>query len=141
MKKDSITVETVVNVTLRTAWEHWTQPRHIMNWNFASDDWHCPAAKNELRPGGNFSYTMSSKDGQHSFDFEGTYSEIDEGKKIRYSIADGRDVEVLFRESNGRTTVIETFEPENMHSKEMQKAGWQSILDNFKTYVERTQNN
>ncbi len=131
-----ITVQTTVQAPLSKVWQLWTAPEHIMQWNNASPDWHTPRATNDLRTGGSFMSRMEAKDGSAGFDFGGTYSEVIDGKKIAYAMDDGRKVEVLFDENGGATTVTETFDAETENSPEMQKAGWQSILDNFKSYVE-----
>ncbi|MEQ1745541.1 MAG: VOC family protein [Saprospiraceae bacterium] len=134
--KTSITVQSTVNAPVTKIWQLWTEPEHIVQWNNASDDWHTPKAANDLRPGGNFVYTMSAKDGSFRFDFSGKYDDVVENQRITYTIEDGRKVVVLF-ETNGTSTVItETFEAENLHSHEMQRSGWQAILDNFKKYAE-----
>ncbi|RYG41928.1 MAG: activator of HSP90 ATPase [Chitinophagaceae bacterium] len=132
-----ITVSTTVNASLDTAWSFWTSPEHITNWNFASQDWHCPKAENDLRTGGTFSSTMAAKDGSMSFDFGGVYDEVIDLQKISYILGDGRQVTVLFEFSDGQTTITETFDPENQNPTEMQRSGWQAILDNFKLYVEQ----
>ncbi|MFG6687347.1 SRPBCC family protein [Mariniflexile sp. HNIBRBA6329] len=134
--KNRITIEVVVNVNLQKVWDFWTKPEHIVNWNFASDDWHCPKATNDLRVGGKFSATMASKDGTMSFDFEGVYNEVVELNKIAYAMADGRQVLVAFEKQGNTTVVTEVFDPEDQNPLEMQKNGWQSILNNFKEYVE-----
>lgn len=134
--KPLITIETVINAPAATAWKCMTEPEHIRNWNYASDDWHCPAAENDLKEGGKFSFTMAAKDGSFSFDFGGVYTEVTENKRIRYVLGDGRKVDILFEENDGRTTVKESFEAENMHSLTLQREGWQAILDNFKKHTE-----
>jgi uncharacterized protein YndB with AHSA1/START domain len=136
MRKEKITVETIIKADVDKAWSHWTSPKHIVNWNFASDDWHCPKAENDLRTGGKFKSTMASRDGKMSFDFEGVYDKVIDRKKIAYSLADGRQVVIVFEKVDNSTKVMESFDPENTNSAEMQRAGWQSILDNFKKYVE-----
>lgn len=133
---ENITVKTTINATIEKVWKHFTEPEFIKQWNNASPDWHTPAATNNLTIGGKFSYTMAAKDGSFSFDFEGIYDDIQENKLISYTIADGRKVQVIF-ETNGDTVeVIETFEAENQNPLEMQRGGWQAILDNFKKLVE-----
>ena len=131
-----ITVQTTVHAPIGKAWEMWTQPKHITNWNFASDEWHSPSAENNLRPGGKFNYRMEAKDGSMGFDFSGTYTVINENKNLEYILDDGRNVQVHFSEVDGGVFVMENFEAENTNPAEMQKNGWQAILDNFKKYVE-----
>ena len=114
----------------------WTKPEHIKNWNNASAEWHTPSAENDLRPGGEFVYRMEAKDGSFGFDFGGVYDEIAKDKSIAYTLDDGRKVKVEFTNANAETHIVETFEPENANSLEMQRAGWQAILDNFKSYTE-----
>ncbi|NMH27905.1 SRPBCC family protein [Flavobacterium silvaticum] len=136
MNPSAITVSATVDASLEKTWDYWTKPEHIVNWAFASDDWHCPKATNDATTGGKFSSTMAAKDGSMSFDFEGIYDEVIDHKKITYTIADGRKVEILFEGQNGKTLVTETFDPESMNPIEMQRGGWQAILDNFKKYTE-----
>ena len=137
MKQQKITVQTTVSADIDKVWNYWTQPEHIMNWNFASDDWHCPAAENNPVTGGSFRATMASKDGAMSFDFEGIYDEVIDRQKIAYSMSDGRQVMVEFQDLGGQVKVTESFDPEQSNPEEMQRFGWQAILDNFKTYTER----
>ena len=131
-----ITIEAIINAPVEKAWEYWNNPEHIKNWAFASPDWHAPQAENDLRVGGNFSTTMAAKDGSMSFDFSGTYTAVEENDLIEYAIADGRKVKILFEADGDKTKINETFDPENMNPIEMQRGGWQAILDNFKKLVE-----
>ncbi|MCO6473504.1 MAG: SRPBCC domain-containing protein, partial [Melioribacteraceae bacterium] len=108
----------------------------ITNWNFASDDWHCPSAENNLRIGGKLKSRMEAKDGTFGFDFEAVYDEVIEHEKIAFTLLDGRKVETLFEIVDGKTKVTTTFDAEEQNTVEMQRDGWQSILDNFKTYIE-----
>lgn len=135
-KIKSIAVRTVLDLPVEKVWDYFTQPEHIVNWNFAQDDWHCPNAENNLEVGKQFKSTMASKDGVNSFDFTGTYTEIIPLKKIAYTMdGDGRKVTVKFDVLDGKTILTEVFEPENIHSLELQRGGWQAILDNFKKYA------
>ena len=136
-----ITVETTVNAPIEKVWETWTRPEHIVKWNYASDDWHSPWAKSDFREGGNFSARMEAKDGSMGFDFGGVYDVIKENEYIEYTIGDGRKVQVTFINQGTSTRVVETFEAENTHPIELQKGGWQAILDNFKKYTESVVNN
>ena len=131
-----ITVQATVHAPVEKVWEMWTQPEHITNWNFASGDWHAPRAENDLRPGGKFSYRMEAKDGSMGFDFSGAFTLINKNKNLDFRLDDGRQVQVHFSEVDGGTFVMENFEAEGMNPVEMQKAGWQAILDNFKRYAE-----
>lgn len=132
----AITVEALINKPKEEVWNFWTSPEHIINWNFASDDWHTPNASNDLQIGGKFSSTMASKDGCMSFDFNGIYTNIIPYEIIEYTIADGRKVKVIFESKDNSTKVTEIFEAESTHTLEMQKGGWQAILNNFKKYAE-----
>ena len=131
-----ITVQTIIEAPVAKVWELWTVPDHIINWNNASDEWHTPSATNDLREGGSFTFTMAAKDGSASFDFGGKYGKVSTNELIEYSMADGREVSISFQTSGNSTTVVESFDPEQTHSLEMQQVGWQAILDNFKKYVE-----
>ena len=132
----SITINAMVNAPVEKVWAFWTQPQHIIKWTFASDDWHVPYAENDLKVNGKFKTTMAAKDGSMQFDFEGIYSIVNENKLIAYELADGRQVKITFEENDGQTQLTETFDPEDQHPIEMQKVGWQSILNNFKKYTE-----
>ncbi len=131
-----ITVEAIINSPVEKVWKFWTTPEDIQAWNHASDDWECPRAENDVRVGGKFMSTMSSKDGMFSFDFNGMYSEVEEYKLLAYELPDGRKVRVTFENLGETTKVVEVFDPESENPVEMQKSGWQSILDNFKKHVE-----
>jgi uncharacterized protein YndB with AHSA1/START domain len=132
----AITVSATVNAPIAKVWAYWNQPEHITKWCQASPDWHAPYADNDPRTGGKFKTTMAAKDGSFSFDFEGVYSEVQENKLIAYAMADGRQVKVTFEDSGNSTTVTETFDPETQNPIEMQRGGWQAILDSFKKYTE-----
>lgn len=131
-----ITVETTVNAPAEKVWKFWTEPKHITQWCQASDDWHAPYAENDARTGGKFKTTMAAKDGSASFDFEGVYSNVVPNELIEYEMGDGRRVKIVFGDQSGRTTVTETFDPEGTNPIEMQRGGWQAILDNFRKYTE-----
>lgn len=135
--KTNITVQVVINASIDDVWKKWTSPEHIVKWNNASDDWHTPWAKNDLRTGGTFVSRMEARDGSFGFDFEGIYDEVVTESLIVYHIADGRQVTVAFIQQKGKTKVTETFEAEAVHSAELQQQGWQSILNNFKKYCEQ----
>ena len=135
-EKKPITVETTINAPLEKVWDYWTKPEHITQWSFASADWHTPTAENDLRVGGKFSSRMEAKDGSMGFDFGGTYDDVKEHELISYSLGDGRKVEIKFSAEGDSTKLVEKFDPESTNPVEMQQAGWQAILDNFKKYVE-----
>jgi len=131
-----ITIQTTVNASSEKVWKFWNQPEHITQWAFATPEWHAPKAENDLREGGKFSTTMAAKDGSMSFDFWGEYTLVRENEAINYTMGDGRKVEITFAETPDGVAITERFEPESENSEEMQKGGWQAILNNFKTYVE-----
>ncbi len=136
MTRKQVEVKTLVRAPLKHVWTCWVTPKHVIGWNFASDDWHTPKANNELRVGGRFVYTMAAKDGSFSFDFSGTFIEITEHKKIITRLDDDRMVVVEFEDLGREVSVVETFEIEDENSEELQRQGWQAILDNFKKYSE-----
>jgi uncharacterized protein YndB with AHSA1/START domain len=131
-----ITVETVVKADLNAVWAAWNGPEDIKQWNAASDDWHTTASTVDLREGGKFSARMEAKDGSVGFDFEGTYTKVVPRKRIEYAMSDGRTVQVEFTEAKGGVLVKETFDAESENPPEMQRQGWQAILDNFARHVE-----
>ncbi|MGG3886247.1 SRPBCC family protein [Brevibacillus panacihumi] len=136
----TITVETVVHSPVEKVWEYWTDPEHIKQWNNASDDWHTPYAENDLRVGGKFVSRMEAKDGSFGFDFGGVYDEVSTNESIAYTLGDGRKVKIVFLRQENDTRIIESFDAEETHTVEMQQAGWQAILDNFKKYAESLKN-
>ena len=134
--KTAITVEATVKSPIEKVWSSWTEPKHITQWCSASDDWHAPHAENDLRTGGKFSTTMAAKDGSLSFDFNGVYDNVQPNKLIEYTIADGRKVKISFSGTGKETKVVETFEAESENPIDLQRDGWQAILNNFKKYTE-----
>lgn len=138
MTKNSITVKALINAPVHIAWQAYTNPVAIMQWNFASDDWFCPSAENDLRVGGKLKSRMEAKDGSFGFDFEAIYEEVIDQKKICYGLADGRKVIITFESDGAKTNVVTTFDAESENSLEMQQAGWQAILNNYKAYAERS---
>jgi len=135
-QKTVITIEATVKAPIEKVWKYWGEPQHITKWAFASEDWHAPSAENDLRTGGKFSTTMAAKDGSFSFEFGGVYDKVEHHKTIDYSIADGRKVKVSFQPSGNETRIIESFEAEDQNSIDMQRGGWQAILNNFRSYTE-----
>lgn len=135
MNSTKITVEATIQADKKKVWDYYTNPEHITKWNFADPSWHCPSASNDMRTGGKYSARMEAKDGSFGFDFEAVYTEIVEGEKFTYEFG-GRMATVEFNDLENQTQVIVTFDPETENPVEMQQAGWQSILDNFKKYTE-----
>ena len=133
---ETIKVKSEIKAPISKVWQYWTQPEHIEKWNQANEDWLTSKAENDLKKGGKFQYRMEAKDGSTGFDFEGTYEKVKEEEALEYKLADGRKVSVNFSEKEDRTIVEETFEAETENPPEMQKQGWQAILDNFKKYTE-----
>ncbi|WCT12506.1 SRPBCC family protein [Mucilaginibacter jinjuensis] len=133
---NKITITAIINADVKKAWDYYTQPEHITQWNFADPSWQCPSASNDMRIGGKYAARMEAKDGSFGFDFEAIYDEIVEGKSFTYTIPDGRQVTVVFEPNGNQTEVTVTFDAENQNSPEMQKNGWQAILNNFKDYTE-----
>jgi uncharacterized protein YndB with AHSA1/START domain len=137
MEFTKITIKTSVNASIEKVWQYWTEPKHVEKWNNASDDWHTPHAENDLRVGGKFLSRMEAKDGSFGFDFEGIYSDIIPFQTIKYGLADGREVEIMFKGKGQTTEVTEIFDAENENPIELQQGGWQAILNNFKKYAEQ----
>lgn len=135
MNKEKITVEAIVNASKNKTWDHYTLPQHITKWNFADPSWHCPSASNDMRLGGTYKARMEAKDGSFGFDFEATYTELVNGEKFSYEFG-GRIATVTFQSENEKTKVVVSFDPETQNPVELQRAGWQAILDNFRKYTE-----
>ena len=121
---------------IEKVWDKWTNPEHITKWNFAVDEWQCPRAENDLKVGGKYFARMEAKDGSFGFDFGGQYDEVKTNELITYTMDDGRKVKINFTALSDTTEVVESFEAEDENPVEIQRGGWQSILDNFKNYTE-----
>lgn len=134
--KTAITVEAVIKASVEKVWKFWSEPKHITQWCNASDDWHAPYAENDLRLNGKFKTTMAAKDGSMSFDFGGVYTNVLSNQVIEYIMDDGRKAKITFSGNGTQTKVTETFEAEDINSIEMQRGGWQAILDSFRKYTE-----
>ncbi|MCE7862910.1 MAG: activator of HSP90 ATPase [Bacteroidetes bacterium CHB5] len=131
-----ITVTATINAATKKVWDCYTNPKHIVNWNFADPSWHCPSAENDMRVGGTYKARMEAKDGSFGFDFEAVYTEIVPEKKFTYEFG-GRIALVKLDTTGNQTTVTVSFDPETENSLELQQQGWQAILNNFKNYVEK----
>lgn len=134
-----IHIAATINAPVDKVWKYWSSPEDIIQWNSASADWHTPSATNDLRPGGSFSSRMEAKDGSFGFDFGGVYDEVKKNELIAFTLGDGRKVTVKFTTEDNTTHIDEEFEAESTNPVEMQRGGWQAILDNFKNYVERSE--
>jgi len=135
-EKTIVTIENTINAPVEKVWEYWSKPQHIIKWNAASDDWHTPRSENDLREGGRFVSRMEAKDGSMGFDFGGVYNVVRKNEYIEYTMDDDRKVKNNFSAQGNKTKVVINFEAETQNPVEMQKGGWQAILDNFKKYVE-----
>jgi len=131
-----IQVQSIVEANAKKVWEMWTEPKHITKWNFASDDWQCPTASNDLKVGGRYSARMEAKDGSFGFEFEAVYDEVVPLRTITYTMGDGRKATTNFEDLGGKTKITTLFDAEKTNPEEMQRDGWQAILGNFKKYAE-----
>ena len=136
MSTTKITVQVTINADVKKTWDYYTNPKHIIKWNFADPSWHCPNAENDMRIGGTYKARMEAKDGSFGFDFWGIYNDIKPNEKVGISLGDDRKWDTYFSVVDGGVKVIEEFEAENENPVEMQQEGWQMILNNFKKYVE-----
>jgi uncharacterized protein YndB with AHSA1/START domain len=136
MNFTKITITATISADRNKVWDYYTLPENITKWNFASDEWHCPKASNDLILGGKYYARMEAKQGDMGFDFEAFYIDIIGNKKLSYRMSDGREVNILFKDLNPSTEIEITFDAESLNSLELQKNGWQAILNNFKKYVE-----
>ena len=135
MNRDKIKIYSEISANRKKVWDYYTNPIHIVNWNFASEDWCCPKAENDLQIGGTYKARMEAKDGSFGFDFEAVYKEINPLESFSYCF-ENRNIQVRFEEMGKNIKVMIEFDPESENPIEMQKNGWQSILNNFKKYVE-----
>ncbi|WP_312190957.1 SRPBCC family protein [Sphingobacterium sp.] len=135
---EKIKIEAHINVRVESIWNAYNSAEDIMQWNHASDNWHCTSSINDLRIGGKFKNRMEAKDGSMGFDFEGTYTNLEPFKKIAYVMPDGRHVSINFESKKSATDIIVIFDAESENPIGMQRDGWQAILNNFKSYVEKT---
>jgi uncharacterized protein YndB with AHSA1/START domain len=133
---EKITINAEIDASVQKVWKMWNSPEHIVNWNAASEDWHTTRASNELKIGGSSSCRMEAKDGSMGFDFNWIYTAVESNKHLAYTLEDNRKVVIDFSEENGKVNIIQTFDAETENTLELQRFGWQSILNNFKKYVE-----
>ena len=136
MTSGTITIDALVKAPIDSVWRAYTEPAHITQWNFASDDWCCPWAENDLRVGGVYQARMEAKDKSFGFDFEAVYNEVKPGERLVYTIGDGRRVQTDFTPEGDGVRVTTVFEAEDTHPVEMQRDGWRAILDSFKRHAE-----
>jgi len=131
-----VTVECVVDVSVEKAWVLWTNVDHIVHWSLWPG-WHVPGAVNDLTKAGRFFYRMEDKSTKEGFDYSGVHDEIEECKLIRSHLDDGRTIEVAFSaETDCTTRVTQTLQPKSTYSAELQKQGWQEVMDTFRAYAE-----
>ena len=135
MAQEKIIIKAIISADKQKVWDYYTQPIHITKWNFADPSWHCPTATNDLTVGGQYVARMEAKDGSFGFDFDAVYTEINIGEHFTYEFG-GRFANIEFIETQGQTEVTVTFDPETENSIELQRNGWQAILNNFKKYTE-----
>ncbi len=138
-EKIKITVQVNIHAPIDKVWKCWNSPQDIIKWNTASEDWHTTHATNDLKVGGKFLSRMEAKDGSMGFDFEGVYESIKTNALLETLLGDGRRVKIEFTGKGSETQIIETFEAETENSVELQKGGWQAILNNFKKNTESNQ--
>jgi uncharacterized protein YndB with AHSA1/START domain len=135
MSNQKISITANINAPQDKVWTYYTDPQHIVNWNFADPSWHCPSAENDMKVGGIYNARMEAKDGSFGFDFRAIYTEIVNGESFTYGF-DGREVDVNLKSDGDQTVINVTFDPESENPIELQQAGWQAILNNFKAYIE-----
>jgi uncharacterized protein YndB with AHSA1/START domain len=136
MNTTKINVNATINAPVEKVWESYTNPKHIINWNFADPSWHCPSAENDMRIGGIYKARMEAKDGSFGFDFEAIYDVVIAQKELAYTMGDGRKATTIFESNDNSTHVVTIFDAEKENPVEMQQQGWQMILNNFKNYTE-----
>lgn len=135
MQQNKILVKAIVAAPKDKVWDYYTKPELITKWNFADPSWHCPTASNDLKVGGKYIARMEAKDGSSGFDFEVVYTEVIAQQKLSYQF-DGRNATIDFISKQDKTEVIIQFDPETENSIELQREGWQAILNNFKKFTE-----
>lgn len=134
---DKITISTTTSASVERAWQAFTTPADITRWNFASADWCCPSAEVDLRVGGTYKARMEAKDKSFGFDFAAVYEEVEPHKALTLLMGDGRRARTTFEATGTGTKVTTVFDAEAQNSVEMQRSGWQAILDNFRRHIER----
>ena len=135
MNNQKISIKASISANKQKVWDYYTQPEHITNWNFADPSWHCPSASNDMKVGGRYIARMEARDGSFGFDFDAVYTEINLGDNFTYEFG-GRYARIEFQDTNRQTEVTISFDPETENPIELQRDGWQAILNNFKKYTE-----
>jgi len=130
-----IEVEVLVKADPQMVWDSWNNPSDIKQWNAASDDWHTTSSTVDLRVGGRFSSRMEAKDGSAGFDFGGTFLKVEAPLFLMYQMNDGREVTVKFQKTYDGVMIKEEFDAELENNPDLQREGWQAILNNFARHV------
>lgn len=83
-----LVLERVVDVRPALVWKAWTEPEHLKQW-FTPKPWTTVDCRIDLRPGGIFSTTMRSPEGETMPASAGCYLEIVENRKLVFTDALG----------------------------------------------------
>ncbi len=129
-----VSIQTTIQKPIELVWKTYITPKHVDAWNHATEDWETFGATSDFRVGGYFKYPMRAKDHSFGFDFEGEFLQIEPLKYIKYRLLDDRIVEIKFSEQPKQVKVEVIFDTESENSVELQRQGWQQILDAFKRY-------
>lgn len=129
-------VQSHARTDLATAWAVYNTPEHITRWNAASDDWHSPSSRVDLREGGAFCHRMEARDGSMGFDFEGVFTRVVPQERLDYRMADGRQASVRFSAVGNGVDIHVEFDPDRDYPAEFQQDGWQAILERYARYAE-----
>lgn len=131
----TVTIDTFVNATPAEAWTAFTTAEAITQWNQATPEWHCPSADVDLRVGGTYLARMEARDGSFGFDFEAVYEEVDVDRGVTLLMGDGRRARTTFVAEGDGTRVTTTFDAEPTNPVDMQRDGWQAILNSYAAWV------
>ena len=136
--KNKIIVPVIVNSTLEKVWDAWTLEENVKIWNVPFSDWHCPFVENNVVTGGKFHFRMENLNGTEGFDYKGEYTQVIPYSKIITLQEDKRISTITFEESQGKVFLTEEFEPEEKTDLNLQREFCQSVLERFKSFVEKS---
>ena len=132
----ALKIQKTVHAPIERVYKAFLSPKDLTQWYYASEGWTTPYAEVLAKPGGRLKIAFKDPKGKNTFDYEGTFVNLDAPKKIQYKLDDDRMVSIRFIELGpSKTRILETFDSENVMPISTQRAGWKAILDHLDDYL------
>ncbi|MDH3712050.1 MAG: SRPBCC domain-containing protein [Cyclobacteriaceae bacterium] len=139
----TLTINRVFKAPIRTVWEAWSQPQHIVNW-WGPKGMDTKVIQHDFRVGGSWEYVMKMPD-DREFIAEGVYSEIVELARIITSanfkpMTEGVELQVLLQEDGDHTEfTFNVVHPTEEYCKQQEEMGfyngWVSVFDRLEEFL------